>query len=182
MRQEAEVLALLDKYAPKTSGVQLLRRQVLRVRQAIVRTHPKRLPYPPAHVVKAMHDTYLEVGTMRAASKLFDRTPCTLARMFRRRGLFVNGARKVQAFEFNGERFGKMGRNWRRLTWPRVTLQRVVYEHHHGALPDKMSVQFKNGDRGDFSKDNLVAVTRAEAMLAARAKRLPRRGSHKKAA
>lgn len=38
---------------------------------------------------------------------------------------------------------------------------RVMYEQYHGSIPDGCNVVFANGDKRDFSRENLVAVPRS---------------------
>lgn len=41
---------------------------------------------------------------------------------------------------------------------------RVIWEREHGEVPEGYSVSFKNGNRQDFSLDNLILVTRSDLM------------------
>lgn len=41
---------------------------------------------------------------------------------------------------------------------------RVIWEKAHGEVPEGYSVSFKNGNRQDFSLDNLVLVSRSDLM------------------
>lgn len=41
---------------------------------------------------------------------------------------------------------------------------RVIWEREHGEVPEGYSVSFKNGNRQDFSLDNLVLVSRSDLM------------------
>lgn len=41
---------------------------------------------------------------------------------------------------------------------------RVIWEREHGEVPEGYSVSFKNGNRQDFSLDNLILVSRSDLM------------------
>lgn len=59
------------------------------------------------------------------------------------------------------------GNRWDNWKW----LHHIMYELYYGCVPNGYMVQFKNGNRNDFSKDNLMIVSSKEAMTITRKKR-----------
>lgn len=64
------------------------------------------------------------------------------------------------------ERFDKNAKTWiikvsdcstkKNKGWERKN--RVMYEKYYGKIPEKHAIIFKNGDKNDFSKENLMAI------------------------
>lgn len=53
---------------------------------------------------------------------------------------------------------GKGHKNW-------IPKQRVIYEQHHGPIPEGHKVIFADGNRFNFDIDNLVLVTSSEELI-----------------
>lgn len=61
--------------------------------------------------------------------------------------------------EFNGVRYYLCGKYYQRKG---QRLHRVVWEYHHGEIPDGFDVHHIDGDRGHNDEENLACIDRSE--------------------
>jgi hypothetical protein len=71
------------------------------------------------------------------------------------RGCFNASRRKNNAIEFDGDVFvlNKFGYYFSKRTKRR--LHRVIWEQHHGSIPEGYKLYFKDGNKENLSVDNL---------------------------
>ena len=83
-----------------------------------------------------------------------------MAQRFQQYGLKMREKHHQPFRLFNNKKYSLMvGKSYyRSTTRPFELLQRAIWEHAHGPIPDGTEIYFKNGDQSDVSLNNLVAI------------------------
>ena len=123
---------------------------------------------------------------IQRAAKLSSLSPASIATRFQKGHVSHNKGKKMDAETYakvRGTMFkkGNIPANHRPVGSERLNVDgyvevkiaepnkwrgkhRVIWEREHGEVPEGYSVSFKNGNRQDFSLDNLILVSRSDLM------------------
>lgn len=128
----------------------------------------------PKNEVQRRYALYKRLGSVAAAARQLGCSNSALLCLFRRRGLSVARYPGAKPFvEYAGRKFTIDTFGYFRETASRgkpktpgveVMLQRVVWEAHNGPIPLGRCVIFKDGNRLNCAKENLLCVSKSEAM------------------
>lgn len=106
-----------------------------------------------------------ETGKVRRTAREFGVSYATVSKIGVRRGIWrdrPSTERRGEFVEYGGKKFVWYEWHWRATTGKRESLARILYEKYNGAPPPKGTVVvFRNGDRLDLTKENLVALARS---------------------
>lgn len=128
--------------------------------------YPKCARKISAELRERIAERLAETGKVRATARELGVSYSTVSTIGARRGIRrdrPSTERLGEFVEYGGRRFAWYDNCWRETSGRRESLARILYEKYNGSPPPKGSVVvFRNGDRLDLTKGNLVALSRSD--------------------
>lgn len=129
--------------------------------------YPKRARKISAELRERIEERLAETGKVRATARELGVSYSTVSTIGARRGIRrdrPSTERLGEFVEYGGRRFAWYDNCWRETSGRRESLARILYEKYNGSPPPKGSVVvFRNDDRLDLTKGNLVALSRSDS-------------------
>lgn len=119
----------------------------------------------PAYVVEAMYADYLRTNSLAKAGKIHGRSRQAMWEILTTHGKKLTGRRfyKKVVYKYQTYTPGKDG-YLRQTDGDRRSLAHVVWEDHHGPIPDGHQVKIKNGDISDCRIENMELLPRTAVL------------------